>query len=128
MVPGLVGGTRLRAMTDSADLLATVRQLVADAGLYRPESALPGLVISAVGGDTVVLGWAESAPVPAVRTAVAIRTALLELLAAAGLNAIYERAPGASSGTITVTGPRASRQDSLCAVRRGAPPIGSESI
>lgn len=50
------------------------------------------------------------------RTAVAIRTALIELITAAGLTAAYERAPGARSGTITVTRAADPRSARLCAV------------
>ena len=93
-------GTERATGADQGDLLALVRRTVLDAGLYQPGT--DGLVISAV-GDSVVVSWAESAPVPAVPTAVAIRTALLELMNAAGLRASYARAPGARAGTITVT-------------------------
>lgn len=99
-------------MTDSADLLETVRRLLADSGLYQPDSATSGLVLTAA-GEAVMLTWSATAPVPAARTAVAIRTALLELLAAGGLSAVYRRAPGQSSGTITVTDPRAARPEAV---------------
>ncbi len=93
-------GTDRATGADQGDLLALVRRTVLDAGLYQPGT--DGLVISPA-GDSVVVTWAESAPVPAVPTAVAIRTALLELMNATGLRATYRRAPGARTGTITVT-------------------------
>ncbi len=93
-------GTDRATGAGQGDLLALVRQTALDAGLYQPGT--DGLVISPA-GESVVLSWAESTPVPAVPTAVAIRTALLELINSTGLRASYQRAPGARTGTITVT-------------------------
>lgn len=101
-------------VNSSGDLLALVSGLVRDAGLYQPDRDAGGLVLSAA-GEGVVLSWAPSTPIPATRTAVAIRTALIELITAAGLTASYQRAAGARSGTITVTRAAEPRPAARCA-------------
>lgn len=89
------------------ELDARVRELLVAAGLYRPRAQDPELSVTAL-GDSVVIGWSATAPIPPIRAGKAIRSALLALLADAGLSARYQRSPGSRTGTITVTCPGAA--------------------
>lgn len=96
---------RAARRSEAEDLYGFVRRLLTDARLYDPQELAPRLRLTPAGGS-VVIDWLPVAPLPPTGTRHALRIALLEVLTSAGLNAVYEPPPCASSsGTITVTRP-----------------------